>query len=86
MCLWVSNDHGAAWSMKRQITHNSSLNHNYARRPRAAHDPFFAFWADGNPDKFSESHLYFCDSSGEHVWQLPYDMTGDFAKPKEIHP
>ena len=81
MCLWTSGDTGKTWTMKQQITRDSPLNHNYARRPRNAHDPFFAFWADGNPNKLSESRLYFCDSTGGHVWQLPYDMTREFAEP-----
>jgi hypothetical protein len=84
MCLWASSDQGKTWTLKKQITRDSPLNHNYVRRPRNARDPFFAFWADGNPAKFSESRLYFCDSTGEHVWQLPYDMEGDSAAPTEI--
>jgi len=84
MCLWTSDDGGANWSLTREITRQSPRNHNYARRPRAAHDPFFAFWADGNPDSFSESHLYFCDSTGSHVWRLPYDMDGETARPLEV--
>lgn len=84
MCLWSSHDEGANWSLTREITQNSPRNHNYARRPREAHDPFFAFWADGNPDSFSESHLYFCDSTGEHVWRLPYDMPGETAQPEAV--
>jgi len=86
MCLWTSRDAGQSWTMTRQITQNSPLNHNYARRPLRAKDPFFAFWADGDPNKMTESRLYFCDSSGEHVFQLPYDMQGDFATPLEIKP
>ena len=82
MCLWTSRDAGKTWTMKKQITRDSPLNHNYARRPRNAHDPFYAFWADGNPNEFSESRLYFCDSTGEHVWQLPYDMTEETAAPQ----
>ena len=81
MCLWTSTDEGRTWTLKKQVTHDSPLNHNYARRPLNAHDPFFAFWADGNPDKFSESRLYFCDSTGEHVRQLPATMTTDTAIP-----
>jgi hypothetical protein len=81
MCLWVSKDEGRSWTLKRQITHDSPMNHNYARRPLDSHDPFFTFWADGNPDKFSESHLFFCDSGGAHVWQLPDAMTNSVAKP-----
>jgi hypothetical protein len=84
MCLWTSRDQGATWSLARAITHRSPRNHNYARRPLGARDPFFAFWADGDPAAFSESHLYFCDSTGERVWRLPYAMEGDSAKPEEL--
>ena len=59
------------------------MNHNYARRPIGARDPFFAFWADGDPSRFSESRLYFCDSSGEHVRQLPTDMEAESSVPLE---
>jgi hypothetical protein len=86
MCLWSSSDQGMSWTLGRQITRSSPLNHNYARRPRNARDPVFAFWADGDPARFSESRLYFCDSSGGHVRQLPYDMEGTFATPVEIAP
>ena len=84
MCLWVSKDEGRTWTMKQQITRESLINHNFARRPLNAHDPFFTFWADGDPDKFSESHLYFSDTSGKRVWRLPYDMTNSTAKPELI--
>ncbi len=81
MCLWSSRNQGQTWTMTRQMTHDSPRNHNYARRPLNARDPFFVFWADGDADKFSESHLYFGDASGQHVWQLPYDMSNSTAKP-----
>ena len=84
VCLWTTRDRGSNWYLKRQITRDSPLNHNYVRRPREAHDPFFAFWADGNPGKLSESRLYFCDSTGEHVWRLPGDMSGDDEAPEEL--
>src|SRR5262249_30790699 len=84
MCLWTSRDEGATWMLEKQVTHSSPLNHNYARRPRNAHDPFFAFWADGDPARFTESRLYFCDSSGSHVRQLPYTMEGEFAEPADV--
>jgi hypothetical protein len=86
LCLWTSGDQGNSWTLTRQITRSSPLNHNYARRPQNARDPFFAFWADGDPAKLSESRLYFCDSSGRHVRQLPYDMDGAFATPVEVAP
>ncbi len=46
-----------------------------------AHPDFYAFWADGNPDEFSQSMLYFANQAGDKVWQLPYDMDRDFAEP-----
>ena len=82
MVVWSSRNEGQTWTRLRAATTNSPLNHNYARRPRDAHDPFFAFWADGDPRKLSESRLYFTDSTGEHVWRLPYTMTSDSAAPE----
>jgi hypothetical protein len=84
MALWVSRDEGETWTMQQRITRNSAANHNYARRPVAAHDPFYAFWADGDPTSFGISRLYFTDREGKHVWRLPYDMTEDTAEPELI--
>ncbi|MCC6127096.1 MAG: BNR-4 repeat-containing protein [Pirellulales bacterium] len=84
VAAWISRDEGKTWSKERDLTQKSPLNHNYVRRPMHANPEFYAFWADGNPDKFSPSHLYFADKSGEKVWQLPYDMKSDFEKPKLI--
>lgn len=83
IALWVSDDDGDTWHMKRQLTTDSVRNHAYARRPVAAHPGFVAFWADGNPDEFSESKLYFCNREGA-VYQLPTHMTADEQQP-EIH-
>lgn len=82
MALWHSHDQGVTWEKVRQITGNSVRNHAYARRPLNAHPDFYAFWADGNPDEFSESHLYFTNQDGSHVWELPYTMTEDREKPR----
>ena len=54
----------------------------YVRRPVNAHPGFYAFWADGNPDAFSRSHLYFTNQDGSQVWQLPYDMDQMQARPR----
>lgn len=81
---WVSHDEGVTWKHEIQITKNSLFNHSYARRPVDAQDPFYAFWADGDPNKINRSHLYFCDSSGLNVRRLPYEMSGDFAQPEKI--
>lgn len=86
MALWTSRDQGQTWAMTRQITARSTLNHSYARRPENARDPFFAFWADGDPTQFSVSHLYFCDARGQHVFQLPYEMSDELARPVEVKP
>lgn len=84
--LWESTDAGASWAKTRTVTSGSLRNHNYVRRPVNAHPDFYAFWADGNPDAFSESHLYFTNRAGDTVWRLPYTMTGDTARPEVEHP
>jgi hypothetical protein len=81
VAVWASHDQGATWKKERDVTRASSMNHNYVRRVLHAHPGFAAFWSDGNPDEFSPSRLYFTDATGEHVWQLPADMTSDFAEP-----
>jgi hypothetical protein len=83
---WQSRDLGATWAQARQITGPSRLNHNYVRRPIAAKDPFYSFWADGDPTQLSESRLYFTDSTGQRVWQLPYEMDREFAEPTLLAP
>jgi hypothetical protein len=82
--MWESGNEGKSWKKIRQITVNSERNHKFARRPVNARDPFFVFWADGNPDEMSVSKLFFGESSGERYWVLPYDMEGDFAEPRQI--
>lgn len=82
--IWSSSDLGVTWTKKSSVTDSSSMNHNYVRRPLHRRDPFFAFWADGDPTQLSRSHLYFADSSGENVWRLPYDMESDFATPVPV--
>lgn len=84
MALWESEDEGQTWKRTAMLTANSTRNHSYARRPLHAHDDFYAFWADGNADKFSESALYFCTKKGDAVWQLPDHMEKDFEKPQRL--
>lgn len=84
MALWTSGNRGRTWTRQRVITRSSEFNHSYARRPHDARDPFYAFWADGNPQKPSDSRLYFSDSMGKRCRQLPYEMQSDFAAPKEV--
>lgn len=81
MALWESRDEGKTWKQTRRLTANSSRNHGYARRPLNVHPGFYAFWADGNTDTFSESRLYFCNKKGNKVWALPYEMKAGFEKP-----
>lgn len=81
VAVWVSTDRGALWTKTRDVTGGSAANHMYVRRPVDARDDFYAFWADGNPDRFSPSCLYFTNREGSHVWQLPYDMDQPEARP-----
>lgn len=84
VAIWVSRDEGRTWIKERDITRRSAVNHNYVRRPIHAHPGFHAFWADGNPDEFSPSRLFFTDEAGSRVWQFPYDMEMEFAKPLPV--
>jgi hypothetical protein len=83
MGMWVSRDRGESWVKEKQMTAGSKFNHSYARRPLNARDPFYAFWADGDADRFSECRLYFGDSSG-NCWRLPSLMEGDFVNPEQV--
>ena len=51
-------------------------------RPLDACDPFYVFWADGDPTKLTPSRLYFSDSKGDKVFRLPAEMTTDWATPE----
>lgn len=82
MVLWRSADEGRTWERLKALTRNSPRNHTYARRPFNAHPDFYALWADGHGRQPSESHLYFTNQRGEHVWRLPAKMNGDSANPQ----
>ncbi|PQO38488.1 BNR-4 repeat-containing protein [Blastopirellula marina] len=84
IAVWISRDQGKNWNKTRAVTQNSTMNHGYVRRPRNAHDNFYGFWADGNPDSLSASRLYFTNRAGDHVWRLPYEMNDSFATPKAL--
>ncbi len=84
VAIWASKDQGKTWVRQRHVTRGSPVNHNYVRRPVGAHPDFYAFWADGNPDKFSPSHLYFANRTGDAVWRLPYQMPEEFARPERL--
>jgi len=79
--LWTSNDEGKTWTEVRKVTANSEFDHTYIRKPINAHPDFYAFWADGDPDKNSDSRMYFCNKAGDKVWMLPEKIEGEFAKP-----
>jgi hypothetical protein len=83
IAMWVSHDEGRSWTRERQLTEDSERNHGYARRPRHAHPDFHTYWADGDADRLSPSHLYFTNRDGTVVRRLPYSMSGDSA-PVEV--
>lgn len=83
MVMWKSFNRGKTWKRWLTLTKDSPRNHGYARRPLNHNDDFYAFWADGNPDKKSISYLYFCNSSG-YVYRMPYDMTEEWQKPELV--
>jgi hypothetical protein len=85
MAMWVSRDEGGTWAKAREMTRASERNHTYSRRPINAHPDFYAYWADGDPDRQSISRLYFSDRAG-NVRVLPYEMDGEFARPERVPP
>ncbi|MBT5532666.1 hypothetical protein HOK31_06360, partial [Candidatus Poribacteria bacterium] len=58
--------------------------HTYVRRPVDAHPDFYAFWADGDPDGFSPSRLYYTNRACDGVWMLPPVMEADVAEPVRV--
>jgi len=82
VAIWRSENQGETWTKERDVTQNSTTNHHYVRRPVNAHDDFYAYWADGNPDELSPSYLYFTNKKGDSVWRLPYTMDEEFAQPE----
>ena len=84
IAVWISQDQGQSWSKTQTVTHDSTTNQSYVRRPRNAHAEFYGFWADGNPDELSKSTLYFTNKTGDKVWRLPYDMEETLATPEVV--
>lgn len=84
IAIWTSSDQGETWQKERDVTTGSALNQTYVRRPVNARDDFYAFWADGNPDEPSRSHLHFTNREGSQIWRLPYDMEGEFERPQPL--
>jgi hypothetical protein len=80
--MWTSSDQGTTWSAK-PLTHDSRLNHTYARKPVNADPGFYALWADGSPLRPTPSSLYFATKGGE-VYRLPDHMSGATAKPERV--
>lgn len=84
IALWHSADQGRTWQMVREVTRDSQYNHAYVRRPVNAHPDFYGFWADGNPDQLTPSHLHFTNREGDTVFRLPYEMNADHAEPQRV--
>lgn len=84
VAVWHSSDRGKTWSMMRELTANSPLNHGYVRPVVDASDEFYALWSDGDSSSPSPCRLYFCDRSAEHVWRLPEHMEGETAAPQPM--
>jgi len=84
--VWISDDEAASWTKAHETTRDSERNHGYVRRTFNGADRFTTFWADGNPDAKTESHLYFGNREGTRYWKLPYRMSADTATPVEVDP
>jgi hypothetical protein len=81
--MWLSGDQGQSWSKVNRMTGDRTRNHGFARRPVNPHADFYAFWADGDAHRPSESSLYFCNRKGD-VFRLPRVMDGASAKPERV--
>jgi hypothetical protein len=82
--MWTSSDEGATWIKTKTLTHDSPLQNTYVRQPLNAHEQFYAYWADGDANGPSDSHLFFTDKEGSAVWKLPAEMTQEFAMPERM--
>lgn len=80
VAMWTSKDGGKSWMLEKQLTKNSTKNHNYVRRPLNANPDFYGLWADGDGRKPSESNLFFCDKEG-NVFCLPRQSTESMILP-----
>ncbi|WP_269522947.1 BNR-4 repeat-containing protein [Coraliomargarita parva] len=74
---WVSEDQGLTWTKAMTLTRESERKHGYPRSVENAAEPFHYLWTDGNPEAFTEAHLYIGNSDGSQYWELPYDMDPD---------
>lgn len=83
VAMWQSDDGGQNWSLVKQLTEHSPMNHTYVRRPQYVQPDFYAIWADGHGRKPSESYLYFSDEQGK-VFRMPREGTGPFLLPEPI--
>lgn len=70
---WASQDQGATWNKRKQLTSGSLRNHTYVRNVLNAHPDFVSIWADGHGREPSESRLFFSDAEGT-VFQFPPQM------------
>ncbi len=83
LAIWSSNRRMRRWKKDKQLTVGSKQNHSYVRSVVNGREPFLFFWADGNPDVFSASRIYFGDLEG-NIWKLPYSMTAEEEKPIKL--
>ena len=81
VAVWRSTDRGEEWERVRSFATRDGCNATYVRRPHGHVEPFDAFWADGDPSRFSESRLYFASIESGDCWQLPDEISGDTAEP-----
>ncbi len=68
LALWTSRNEGKSWEKVLDITSGSKWNNAYPRKIWNANKGFYAFWADGDVEKLSVSHLYFTNQKCDRVW------------------
>lgn len=76
IAIWSSIDSGKSWVLDKQLTRESPGNHSFVRSVQNGRSPFCYLWADGNPNQFSISKLYYGNLDGE-IFEMPYKMNSN---------
>ncbi len=87
MRVLTSRDRGRSWRTEHRYAGLSGFNHTYARKILHGHRDFTTLWADGDPNGYSPSDLYFANADGSAVHRLPRAFPGgvDRLSPRRVY-